>query len=330
MHDINTLNNIIQQIKSHKKCLVLSHQNPDGDTLGSMLALGEILQKSGHVVDHVMSDPVPEVYKFLPFTSFVRAPGDASLQKNYDLAFSLDCGSLNRLASAKDLWLKTTMTINIDHHVSNERFGKINWIEPDATSTGQLVYWLLQKMGIKISTEVATCLYTTLLTDTGCFSNSNTNAEALQWGAELIKSGADHINVYRKAFLEKPYKTIKVFATGLNNINLIEKDQILWTFVGRDAMEKNGATSEDTEDIADYMMRTNGVKVGIFFREDKSEIKVSLRSNVDFDVSKIAISMGGGGHKRAAGINIKKPLKEVQDLVLNTVTEEFKKYNGNK
>lgn len=330
MHDNKTLDNIIEKIKSSKRSLVLSHQNPDGDTLGSMLALGAILKKLSHAVDHVISDPVPEIYKFLPFTNLVKLPDDSSLQKKYDLAFSLDCGSLKRLGKAKDLWLGAATTINIDHHISNENFGKINLINGSAISTGQLIYWLAKKLDLKITKEIATLLYTTLLTDTGCFAHSNTSSEALSWGAELINLGAEHENVYKKAFLERPFKAIKIFGSALNNLNLIEGGEVAWTSVNSDLMQSLSATGEDTEDIADYMMRIKGVKVGVFFREDKGETKVSLRSNTDFDVSKIAVSMGGGGHKRAAGINIKSPLPEVREVVLKRVRDEFKNYNGKK
>lgn len=332
MQDIQTLNSIIHEIKNSKRSLVLSHQNPDGDTLGSMLAIGAILKSLGHKVDHVISDRVPEVYKFLPFSNLVRTPDDKSLVKKYDLAFSLDCGSLKRLASAKELWFCARTTINIDHHISNERFANINWIEADAASTGQLVYWLAtnKELNVKVTKEIATLLYTTLLTDTGCFSNSSTNAEALKWGAELISLSADHESVYRKAFLERPYKSVKVFGAALNNLTLVENGQVVWTCVNKEVMKDLSATSEDTEDVADYMMRTKGVKVGVFFREEEKETKISLRSNIDLDVSKIAISMGGGGHKRAAGINIKQSLNEVKDIVLKKVVDELKNYNDKK
>ena len=324
MNDYTKLDNLIQKIKSSKKSLVLAHQNPDGDTLGSMLALGSILENLGHKVDRVISDPVPEIYKFLPFTELVYLPGSEDLQETYDLVFSLDCGSLKRLGKAKDLWQFADSTVNIDHHISNEKFATINWIEPDATCTGQLVYWLAQAMGIKVNKEVATLLYTTLLTDTGCFSNTNTNEEALKFAAELISLGAEHINVYRKAFLERPFKAIKIFGVALNNLNLIEDGQLIWTSVDKNTMKNLSAGSEDTEDIADHMMRTRGVKVGVFFREDENETKVSLRSNTEFDVSKVAMEMGGGGHKRAAGINIKSPLLQVKDVVLKKVIDELK------
>lgn len=326
--DNQTLNNIIEKIKGSKKSLVLAHQNPDGDTLGSMLAVGAILRILGHTVDHSISDPVPEIYKFLSYTELVKEPEDTSLQSEYDLAFSLDCGSVHRLGKTQLLWEKAKYTINIDHHVSNEKFANLNWIEPDATSTGQLVYWLAKALKIKITKEIATLLYTTLLTDTGCFANSNTNANALRWGAELIELGTDHENVYKKAFLEKPFRTIKIFGIGLNNLTLCENPAIAWTQVRLKDMEAFSATSEDTEDIADYMTRIKGIKIGVFFREDEKETKVSLRTNTDFDVSKIAVEFGGGGHKRAAGINIRKPLEDVKKLVLSKVKEEFQKYSA--
>ena len=325
MQNNTILNNIIEKIKTSTRSVVFSHQNPDGDTLGSMLALGALLKKSGHSVDHIISDPVPEIYKFLPYTDLVCRPDDSNIQKKHDLAFSLDCGSLKRLGKAKEIWLEAQTTINIDHHISNENFGKINLIEAEAVSTGQVVYELAKALNLKITKEIATLLYTTLLTDTGCFSNSKTNASALVWGAELIKLGAEHENIYRKAFLEKPFKAIKLFGSALSDINSIEDGQILWTYIDKDMMKNLSATGEDTEDIVDYMMRTKEVLVGVFFREDESEIKVSLRSNTDnVDVSKIAMSMGGGGHKKAAGINIKKSFSEVKDVILEKVIFELK------
>lgn len=328
MQNSKVLSEIVNQIKSSKRSLVLSHQNPDGDTLGSMLAMGAILKKLGHAVDHVMQDPVPTAYKFLPYVDLVKNPSNKNIQKKFDLAFSLDCGSLKRLGKAKDLWYLARNTINIDHHISNENFASFNLIEPEATSTGQVVFWLAKKLNVKVTKEIATLLYTTLLTDTGCFANSNTNAEALSWGAELIKLGAEHEKVYRHAFLERDFKSIKAFGEALKNLTLTENDQIAWTYINNDLMKKLNATSEDTEDIADYIMRTKGVKIGVFFREDLNETKVSLRSLIDFDVSKIAASFGGGGHKRAAGINIKTPLKETIDLILKKVKDEYKNYNG--
>ncbi|MBI2995168.1 MAG: DHH family phosphoesterase [Candidatus Melainabacteria bacterium] len=321
MKDTKTVSLIIEKIKNLRKSLVLSHENPDGDTLGSMLALGSLLKQHGHIVDHVISDPVPEIYKFLPFSNLVKTSQDKNLLGSYELAFSLDCGSVRRLGKAKDLWFNSKATINIDHHVSNERFANINWIESDATSTGQLVYWLAKSLNVKITKEIATLLYTTLLTDTGCFSNSNTSSNALNWGAELIELGAEHTGVYKKAFLEKPYKSIKIFGNALSNLNLTEDGKIAWTYVSNDLLKSFSATSEDTEDIVDYMIRTKGVLVSVFFREDVGETKVSLRSNTDVDVSKIAISMGGGGHKKAAGVNIKSPFLKVKDLVLKKVID---------
>ena len=324
MHNNQLLNDILKKIKSSKTSLVFAHQNPDGDTLGSMLAIGALLKQMGHKVDHVISDPVPEVFQFLPFADLVKTPDSSELLQKYDMAYSLDCGSLKRLGKAGDLWKLASTTVNLDHHISNEKFADINWIEPDATSTGQVVYWFAKGASLNITSEIATLLYTTLLTDTGCFSNSNTNAEAMKWSSELIQLGADHLNVYKRVFLERPYRAMKIFGSALNNMEKLENGRIIWTSVDRQLMESLGATSEDTEDIVDYMTRIKGVEICAFFREDVNETKVSLRSNTNIDVSKIAVSMGGGGHKRAAGINIKKPFKEVKSTILDRVTDEVK------
>ena len=323
--DIKTVQRIVELINGSRNNLVLSHQNPDGDTLGSMIAFGKILSGLGHDVDFVVSDPVPEVYKFLPYSEKVKQPESSSLKGKYDVAFSFDCGSVKRLGRAQGLWGNAETKVNIDHHISNEKFGTVNWIEADATSTGQMVYWLAREMKVNITPEIATLLYTTLLTDTMCFSNSNTNAEALKWAGELVERGADHLSVYRKVFLEKPLKMMKIFAVGINNIELIENGEIAWTYVRKADMDRFGATSEDTEDIVDYVMRVKGVKIGIFFREDNGETKVSLRSNTSFDVSKVAASFGGGGHKRAAGINVKKSFEETKIILIQRVIDEYRK-----
>ena len=330
MNHNKTLNKIVEIVKnsgSQKNCIVLSHQNPDGDTLGSMLTIGEVLRMLGHNVDRVVSDPVPEIYKFLPFANLVKAPCDSSLHEKYDLAFSLDCGSDKRLGSAVKFWQSAGSTINIDHHISNEKFGIYNWIEPNAVSTGQVVFWLAKSLKINITSELATLFYITLLTDTGCFSNSNTTAEALLWGAELIKLGADHLSIYQRVFLEKPFITLKAFGMVLSNLSLLENGNIAFAYIDHETMKNLSATSADTEDVADYMKRIKGVKISIFLREDsKRETKVSFRSNNEFDVSKIAASLGGGGHKRAAGANIKFPLNEAREIIVNKVLEEFKKF----
>ena len=145
------LDKISGKIKDAKVSLVLSHQNPDGDTLGSMLSMGAILKAAGHTVEHVVPDFVPKVYKFLPFSDLVKTPDDEELSKNYDLAFSLDCGSVKRLGKSGELWSGAKTRINIDHHISNEKFGDINCIDPEATSTGQVVYWIARGLNVPIT-----------------------------------------------------------------------------------------------------------------------------------------------------------------------------------
>ena len=316
---------ILSKINSSKYSLVLAHQNPDGDSLGSMLALGKILEQKGHVVDYLVPDFFPEAYKFLPNAEQIKLPSDKSLKNKYDIAFSLDCGSVKRLGDSLKFWNTAATTINIDHHISNEQFGNLNWIEADAVSTGQVVFSLAKGLSVNITPDLATLFYVTLLTDTGCFSNSNTTAESLSWGADLISLGANHLEVYKKAFLEKSFKTLKVFSHGLNNLTILENGNIAVAYVDGKTMKSLSATPEDTEDIADYMKRLKDVKVCVFLREDnEKETKVSLRSNNDFDVSKVAISMGGGGHKRAAGVNMKLPLDKAKEIILEKVVNELK------
>lgn len=350
---IKQMQAMVTAIKDAKTAIVLAHVNPDGDTLGSMLALARVLEKSGLLrVDRIMHDRVPEIYKFFPDSEKVlcsqEKPELKQLLKGYDLSFSCDCGSVERLGTGGDVWRKGNQTGNVDHHLSNPLFANLNLVDPEATSTGQVVYELAQTLGVEIDEELASLMYITLLTDTGGFRHSNSNSKALAWGAQLIDLGADASYLYNKLFNQMPYKTIKVIGEALNKIvvyellpngELVEKSlgsnleksaensiHIAYTYTLRSFLNDLGADDEDTDEIVDHIMRIRDLDMCLYLREGRkaNTIKGSFRSASDkLDCSKIVASLNGGGHARAAGFNLDGSLEDVKQKAFAEVAKHL-------
>ena len=313
---------LVAKILESKTAVVMAHLNPDGDTLGSMLALAKVLEQAGLEVTRIMHDEVPEIYKFFPDQDKVlcsmREEDLAKLPTEFDLSFSCDCGSTARLGSAAKIWEKAKTTANIDHHLSNPLYGDLNWVDPNATCTGQVVKELadaLIKEGKNIGTDVdlASLYYITLLTDTGGFRHSNTTQAVFNWAAELITQGADPSQIYNGLFNQIPFRAIKIIGQALDRLELNEintdlgkKVAIAYTYTLREDLDEIGAKDEDTDEIVDHIMRIKNLDMCLYLREGKmmGSFKGSLRSVCqELDCSKIAANLNGGGHARAAGFN---------------------------
>lgn len=324
---------LITAIKSAKTAVVIAHVNPDGDTLGSMLALAKLLEKAGlERVDRVMHDKVPETYKFFPDQEKVHSSMDeedrAKLLDEYDLSFSCDCGSVERLGSAAEFWKRAKQTGNIDHHKSNPLFADLNMVDVLATSTGQVVYDLASQMGTEIDTDMARLMYVTLLTDTGGFKHTNTNENAFKWGAQLVAKGADPNELFHKLYDCMPFKTLRVIGDALNKIEVHQVDfkgkkiNFAYTTTTRQFLNDFDADDEDTDEIVDHVMRIKDLDMCLYIREGHKAgvIKGSLRASVEeIDCARIAKQMNGGGHARAAGFNMDGDFDLVKAKVLDLV-----------
>ena len=323
---IETSNNqskeLVQKILEAKTAVVTAHVNPDGDTLGSMLALAKILEQAGLEVTRIMHDEVPEIYKFFPDQEKVycsqKQEDLSKIPTEFDLSFSCDCGSIARLGSAGNVWLKAKTTANIDHHLSNPLYGDLNWVDPNATCTGQVVKELaiaLSKEGKNIETDkdLASLYYITLLTDTGGFRHSNTTQDVFNWAAELITQGADPSTIYNGLFNQIPFRAIKIIGNALDKLELDtlklssgKEISIAYTDTLRKELDDVGAKDEDTDEIVDHIMRIKNLDMCLYLREGKQlgSFKGSLRSVCpDIECNKIASQLNGGGHARAAGFN---------------------------
>jgi phosphoesterase RecJ-like protein len=322
------INKIIEELKKVKKVALFHHIAPDGDSLGSALALREMIEQleNVEVVDNVITSYVPEIYKFLPQIEKLKKVNDPSLFRNYDFAICLDCASKERLGDAVDLFNNAKKTVCLDHHLSNKGFASINLIDPYASSTGEVVYRLIKPMGISLTKGIATNIYTAILTDTGGFKFESTKPETFRICAKLIEHGADLVKIYTECYETKPLAMVKLHAKVIDQAVLIENNQIVYGSISRNLLDEMDASDDYIDGITESLRQIKDVRVAIVFKETlKGTTRVSLRSN-GIDVCQIAGYFGGGGHKLAAGCLLEKNIEEaIKDVISLTVKQLDKK-----
>ncbi len=282
-------------IKNSKSIVLISHVNPDGDALGSSLAMLPVLKKMNKKVRVVnVTKDLPSNLDFLPGFKEVKR----ELPKNYDLIISFDCGSFDRLG----IETKEAKIINFDHHISNTRYGDINLIEPDFSSTGEVVYKFLKKNCIEIPKESALCIYTALVSDTGFFQYESVNERVFLMASELVKLGVEPDFVAKMLNEREPLSKIRLIAKILDTLTLYLDAKVAVVKLTQKMLKETGANISHAENASNMARSLATVEVGVLLREEEDgRIKVSLRSKNYVDVSKIAKMFGGGGHKRAAG-----------------------------
>jgi bifunctional oligoribonuclease and PAP phosphatase NrnA len=307
---MDDLAQVLQEIQQRRRFLVTSHARPDGDAIGSTLALAHILRKMGKSAEIVLGDPVPLLYHPLPGSETIVH--SSQVNGDYDAVIILECDSVQRtrLRGLENLFL-----INIDHHASSRPFANINWIDPSAVATAELIFRLAQAAQVKITPEIATCLYTAVLTDTGAFCYAPTNACTFELAKFLVEHGADPGKIAQSVYFSSPMSKMCLLGAALSRL---ERDgAITWMSVTRYDMERFGALDEDCEGLVNYALGIAGVEVAIFFREVAHErIRVSIRSKGAVNVAEIAQKFGGGGHECAGGFSTEGPVKEAARRVL--------------
>jgi len=313
MEDIVKIKEVISK---SKKITIISHANPDGDALGSQLALASGLEQLGIEINMINKDPIPEAYRFLKNWQYIKPKEEIAIAP---VVICVDCATWERTGYEQEqLMDDNTLVINIDHHISNSNFGHLNWVGPKAAATGELIYDLLGLLQVKIDKFIATCLYTAISTDTGSFLYENTTATTHFVVSDLINRGADislvRINYYENISLNK----IELLKYGLNNLYFAAEKQIVWTKFTQEDFSKAEATDADAEGLINYLKNISWVEIAIIFREITAEnVKVSFRSKSWFDVNLLAAQFGGGGHPRAAGCTLKGPLADVVTQVID-------------
>jgi len=304
------LREVLQQIEQRDRFLLTSHARPDGDAIGSALACCQLLRAMGKQADVVLHDAVPRIYRSLPFADQVVQSN--TVEGDYDAAIILECDSIHRtrLAGLEDRFL-----ISIDHHVSGRPFANVNWIDPHAVATAEMVFRLGREAGMPLSPEIATCLYTALMTDTGSFMFQGTNENTFALARELVLAGADPAHCARGIYFAHSEAKMRLLGEALRNLKT--EGHIAWTWVMHKQMERYGAREEDCEGLVNYVLSIGEVEVAAFFRElPEGRFRVSLRSKGKLDVARVAERFGGGGHECASGCSLEGPLGEAVREVL--------------
>jgi phosphoesterase RecJ-like protein len=304
------LNAILSEIGRRDRFVLTSHARPDGDAIGSALACCEILKKMGKQAEVVLNGPVPHIYRPLPFSdSVIDAP---SINGCYEAAIVLECDSIQRTNLQG---LDHQFLINIDHHVSGRPFAHINWIDPNACATAEMIYRLARAANVPICPDVATCLYTAVLTDTGSFGYVGTTERTFVLAQELVRAGADPAHIAQNVYFSYPISKMRLLGAALSGLH--RDGDLAWMAVNREQMERCGARDEDCEGLVNYALGIEGIEVAIFFRElADGRWRVSLRSKGGVDVSHVAAGFGGGGHFCASGCALDGPISVAAERVL--------------
>lgn len=301
---------ILEVIRAGERFLVCSHSRPDGDAVGSMLAMGMLLGQMGKRADLVTADRIPSIYRELPGADDIRTA--MRVHGPYDAVILLECDGLER---SRLRGLEPFFHINIDHHATGQPFGHLNWIDRHAASVGEMVYRLVHAAGGTVTAEMATCLYTTVLTDTGGFCYGATRASTFELAKELTQAGADPVRIAQDVYFSTA--TSKLLLLGAALSNLKREGRLAWLWVAHQDMVRTCAAEEDCEGIVNYAICIAGIEAAVFLRElPERRIRLSLRSKGRVNVSAIAAKLGGGGHENAAGVTLEGPISRALDEIL--------------
>ena len=319
---------VVAALRDNDRFVVTSHEAPDGDALGSMLAMGLALGQLGK--DAVMFlggvAPLPGEYRFLEVEK-------VGLQRTRPEDFAervlvaVDCASAGRVGAEPGLVEAAPFTVNIDHHHDNPRFGDVNLIVADASSTGEVLADVFRELGVQLTPEIAEALYIALVTDTGRFQYANTTPKALRLAADLVEAGADVHRVFQGVYENVQFAKLKLLARALDRARVLEGGEIVVSHLVRDDFEAVGASEPYSEGIIDFLRSAEGALVSALIREPPRDgppaRKVSLRSSVDeVDVSAIARKSGGGGHREAAGFSSDLSVDEITDFIVREVVAQ--------
>ena len=318
------MDQIVQHIKDARHILIVSHAEPDGDSVGSLLALGLALTKIGKSITLLNPSPIPAVYRFLPGAD--RIVQQIIKAEKFDLVIVLDCGDIDRVGDAAVDVSKIPMLINIDHHVSNTGFGQAQFVDTTACATAEIIYRLINVLNIPCDKDIATSIYTGILTDTGSFRFSNTNRASFVISSAMIDAGVEPHRVAQHVFGTYSLGRMKLLNMALNSIEISENGKLSMMTITRSMLNTTGTNSEDLDGMINYARRIEDVKVAALIHEIKNgggkfinmnRYHVSLRSDSSVDVAKIASKFGGGGHTSAAGFQIESTLVALKTKIID-------------
>lgn len=319
---MSELNQLAQKLIQAQRILLFPHVNMDGDTFGSCVALCLALRNQGKECQILAEEEPPAYLSFLDGDYTVTGPGSMT---EPDLCIALDCSDAGRLAGRRDAFVAGKETWSLDHHVTNQYFAQNNIVKTEAAATAEIVYELIRLLPIQLSKEIAEAIYTAIATDTGSFQYSNTTSKTHLIAAELFEVGIDHNQISIQVYQNARYEKFLIASLIYGTMERICDGKVALASVTQEMLRQTGASMEETEGIIESLRSIQGVEVAIFLKEyEKKMIKVSLRSKSYADVAVISAAYGGGGHVRAAGFSIDKPLQEVKELILLEACRQVK------
>jgi bifunctional oligoribonuclease and PAP phosphatase NrnA len=314
---------VVAFARKHDNFLISGHVRSDGDALGSQLAFHFLMKKLGKKSQVVCDQGALPDYRFLPGSDRVGAnPED--LKKDYQAVFTFDSGSWGRLERISAALPRKQLTVvNVDHHASNERFGDLNWIDPTFSSSGEMVWELVKASGVKPDRNIATCIYTAIVTDTGRFSFSNTTIETHLNAAELLEYGVRPAEIHKALYRQKTPELLRFTAEVLGRIRMTTDGRVGWIVISKELCDKTGYTPGDTQEFIDQVKSIKGLQAAVLLREtdEPGKVKVSWRTDPGIDGIAIASKWGGGGHPRASGATYRGSIAEAErEVIAETIT----------
>jgi len=321
------LQRVRQFIETGDDFLVVSHVNPDGDAISSTVAMGWLLHSLGKTFTMMNEGPCPRKFDYLWGADRIIDHSQDHSARKYDRVIAVDCADFKRIGKVAERFSEDVRIANIDHHPTNDYYGEVQLIRPDAAATAEILYDLLNVFAIEWDETIATCIYTGLLTDTGGFRYSNTTANVMRIASSLLSYGVK-ANDLSENLLERLTRShVALLKRALNTLSFNEDSSVCWLSVLLSDMQETNASNEDLEGLVQYPRNIEGVQIGILFKEVRTDVfKVSMRSSGAADVARVAQHFGGGGHVRAAGCTIEGKL---EDIIAQVVTEAEKELKAN-
>ena len=315
-----TIDNIKEEIQKANDVVIVTHESPDGDAVGSALAMYLTLKKLGKTVDVIIPE-YASMFEFLPGADEIKKEGK---QEPYDLAISVDVTGINRLNGFAKYFEDAKVKIQIDHHQVNEMFADYNFVNPASPACAQNLIFIIEQLGVEIDKEIGTCLLTGIITDTGGFKYEGVSAETFEFTSWLLAKGVNVSDVYKRVMQTKTRANFELRKLVMDRMEFVCDNQVTFTYMTLEDEKNTGAMPGDHEGLVEIGRDIEGVEVSIFLREVEGGYKVSLRSNNYVNVSDVCIAFSGGGHKRAAGCTIFNTLEIAKDAIIHEVAKYIK------
>jgi phosphoesterase RecJ-like protein len=318
------LSQVVELIESKSRFAITSHIRPDGDSLGSSLGLYWLLRALDKDVEVIMHDAVPHAYRQLPGTKELIVT--QAVKKPYHAVFVIECSDITRPGLVD---LEKQLVVNIDHHSTTALFGTINWIDSTASAVGEMIYNLCKAMGVRVSKEIAECVYTALITDTGSFHYSNTTERTFKVASELVRTGVKPAKTAEAVFASYPWSRIELMGEVLSTAKRDPSGRVAALRLSQEMQQRTGASDEDADGFVNYPLTVGEVEAVVLLKECAPEVyRTSLRSKGDVNVARVAGRFGGGGHRNAAGCTLHGPWDDVEREVIKLLQDAVDRANG--